>query len=266
MSARPSGRPKDRPKQAPEEEKDAASSAPAGPSATDPTAAADEDIEILEVIGVNETEPMAGEMAPLAELPPIDPEGAHEHGGGHGAHAGHGSAHSTSGDDLRQRLDEAEKEKERLHDLWLRAQADTDNVRKRLDREAAERRWRETAERIRALLPVLDSLERAIESPGWGDEGLRQGVALTLQQMLEVLGQDGLKPIAARGARFDPQVHEAVETVAAPGVPEGTVIQEMQRGYLLRDRLIRPALVKVAAAAGTEPARAPVHRRAAGGG
>jgi molecular chaperone GrpE len=263
MSARQSGRP-NRTRPASEKVKDAAgSAAPADPSATDPTTASDDDIEILEVIGVNETEPMAGEMAPLAELPPIDPDGAYDHG--HGAHgAGHGSAHQAD-DDLRQRLDEAEKEKERLHDLWLRAQAETANVRKRLDREAIERRARETAERIRALLPVLDSLERAIESPGWGDDGLRQGVALILQQMLNVLGQDGLKPIESKGARFDPQVHEAVETVAAPEVPEGTVLQEMQRGYLLRDRLIRPALVKVSAAAGTVPAQAPIRRRAAGG-
>jgi molecular chaperone GrpE len=248
MSARQSGRPKDRIEPAPEKEED-----------VPPDASSDDDIEILEVIGVNETEPVGGEMAPLAELPPIDPEGhPHEVHGQHGAH--HGD------DDLRRRLEEAEKEKERLHDLWLRAQAETSNVRKRVDKDAAERRARETAERIRALLPVLDSLERAIESPGWGDDGLRQGVALTLQQMLEVLGRDGLKAVVSRGAQFDPQVHEAVETVAAPEAAEGTVLQEMQRGYLLRDRLIRPALVKVAAASGAEPAQEPLRRRAAGSG
>src|SRR5262249_55628326 len=109
------------------------------------------------------------------------------------------------------------------------------------------------------LLPILDSLERAIGSPGWGDDGLRQGVALTLQQMLEILARDGLKPVDSKGARFDPQFHEAVELVPGSGAPEGTVVEEMQRGYLLRDRLIRPALVKVAAAAASEPE----HRRAA---
>jgi molecular chaperone GrpE len=257
MSARQSGRPKDRIKPAPEKEEDVPPAASSRPDVS-----SDDDIEILEVIGVNETEPVGGEMAPLAELPPIDPEG-HPHEA-HGQHAGRGPHHGD--DDLRRRLEEAEKEKERLHDLWLRAQAETSNVRKRLDREAAERRARETAERIRALLPVLDSLERAIESPGWGDDGLRQGVALTLQQMLEVLARDGLNPVVSKGAMFDPQVHEAVETVADPGAAAGTVLQEMQRGYLLRDRLIRPALVKVAAASGAEPAQAHLHRRAAGGG
>lgn len=253
MSARPSGKSKERPGPGPSKDEEDASSC----SLPD-----DGDIEILEVTGVNETEPLiGGEQAAIAHLeivPHEEAEPAHE------PHAGSHRPADADGD-LRQRLDEAEKEKERLHDLWLRAQAETSNVRKRLDREAADRRARETAERIRALLPVLDSLERAIESPGWGDDGLRQGVALTLQQMLDVLGQEGLKAIASKGARFDPQVHEAVETVAAPEAPEGTVIEEMQRGYLLRDRLIRPALVKVSAAAGTEPAQAPVRRRAAGG-
>jgi molecular chaperone GrpE len=255
MSARPSGKPNKRHEPASENEPDAPGPASSGD-------AGDDEIEILEVIGVNETEPMGGEMAPLADLQPIDPEGhSHDIQGGHAGHAAHGQA---GDDDLRQRLDEAEKEKARLHDLWLRAQAETDNVRKRLDREAAERRVRETTERLRALLPVLDSLERAIESPGWGDDGLRQGVALTLQQMLEVLGRDGLKPVESKGKPFDPHVHEAVETVPSTEAAEGTVIEEMQRGYLLRDRLVRPALVKVAATAATEPAPAPARRRAAG--
>jgi molecular chaperone GrpE len=262
MSARPSGRPKERTKPASEQEEDAADPASAGPGSSaphfsGPGSAEDDDIEILEVIGVNETEPVGGEGS-LTEL--VDAEAQHEPHGGQGLHlpqSHHGGHGGNEADDLRRRLDEAEKEKERLHDQWLRGQAEIDNARKRMDREAAERRASETAERIRRLLPVLDSLERAIESSGWGDEGLRQGVALTLQQMLEVLGRDGLKAVAAKGQPFDPRVHEAVETVARPDVAEGTVVEEMQRGYLLRDRLIRPALVKVAAAA------EPEHRRAA---
>jgi len=250
MSARPSGRPNKPNEPASEKEEDAKGQ---GPSCDLP-ATGDDDIEILEVTGINETEPLAGEGS-FGELV------SHESETQHDGHAG--PSRDDESADLRQRLDEAEKEKERLHDLWLRAQAETSNVRKQLDREATERRTRETTERLRALLPVLDSLERAIQSPGWGDDGLRQGVALTLQQMLEVLGRDGLKPVDSRGKTFDPEVHEAVETVATGDAPEGTVIEEMQRGYLLRDRLVRPALVKVAAAAGTESAP-PVRRRAAG--
>lgn len=263
MSARPSGRPNKRNEPASGKEEDAKGS---GPSCDLP-ATGDDDIEILEVTGVNETEPLAGEGS-FGELVSHESETQHD---GHGhAHAAspHGHAGPSHGgdetDDLRRRLDEAEKEKDRLHDLWLRAQAETSNVRKQMDREAVERRVRETTERLRALLPVLDSLERAIQSPGWGDDGLRQGVALTLQQMLEVLGRDGLKPVESQGKTFDPQVHEAVETIATAEAPEGTVIQEMQRGYLLRDRLVRPALVKVAAAEGTGSAPAPARRRAAG--
>lgn len=249
MSARPSGKSKERPTPGPSKDEEAGSCA----------LPEDGDIEILEVTGVNETEPLiGGEQAAIAHVEYVPHEDAVH------AHEPQAAPHAGEGDhDLRRRLDtaereldEAEKEKDRLHDLWLRAQADAENARKRLDREAAERRANETAERIRRLLPILDSLERAIASPGWGDDGLRQGVALTLQQMLEILARDGLKPVESKGVRFDPHFHEAVEMLPGSGAPEGTVLEEMQRGYLLRDRLIRPALVKVAAA---EPDR----RRAA---
>jgi molecular chaperone GrpE len=259
MSARPSGKSKERPKPGPSKDEES------GPDCPLPD---DGDIEILEVTGVNETEPLiGGETGAIAHLE----HAAHDDGDLHqGPHAL--PHHSAEGDhDLRRRLDtaekeldEAEKEKERLHDLWLRAQAEASNARKRFDREAAERRANETAERIRLLLPILDSLERAIGSPGWGEDGLRQGVALTLQQMLEVLARDGLKPVDSMGAPFDPQFHEAVETVPGSGAPEGTVLEEMQRGYLLRDRLIRPALVKVASAAGAAGGEAAPRRRATG--
>ena len=257
MSARPSGKSKERPKPGPSKDEEAASSC-ALPE--------DGDIEILEVTGVNETEPLiGGEQAAIAHHEHVP----HEEGGALHDPASSAEGHDAEGE-LRRRLDTAEKgldaaekEKHHLHDLWLRAQADAENARKRFDREAAERRANETAERIRRLLPILDSLERAIGLQGWGDDGLRQGVALTLQQMLEILGRDGLKPIDSKGAHFDPQFHEAVETVPGSGAPEGTVLEEMQRGYLLRDRLLRPALVKVAAVAAAEPAHPPVRRRAA---
>jgi molecular chaperone GrpE len=258
MSARPSGKSKERPQPGPSKDEET------GPSASC-ALPEDGDIEILEVIGVNETEPViGGEQGAIAHIEHASHEEGDAHPGAHPHHGGEGDH------DLRRRLDtahkeleEAEREKTRLHDLWLRTQAESENARKRLDREAAERRASDTAERIRRLLPILDSLERAIALPGWGDDGLRQGVALTLQQMLEVLSRDGLKPIPSKGTPFDPQFHEAVEMVPESGVPEGTVIEEMQRGYLLRDRLIRPALVKVATAAGAAGSEAP-RRRAAG--
>jgi len=251
MSARPSGKSKERPQPGPSKDEET------GPGCPLPE---DGDIEILEVIGVNETEPViGGETGAIAHLEHATHDDGEVHHGSH-AHPHHGGDEAA---DLRHRAEEAEKEKERLHDLWLRAQAETSNVRKRLDREATDRVASETAERIRRLLPILDSLERAIGSPGWGDDGLRQGVALTLQQMLEVLGRDGLKPIGSSGTLFDPRFHEAVEMVPHSEAPEGTVLEEMQRGYLLRDRLLRPALVKVARSAGAADGGAE-RRRSAG--
>jgi molecular chaperone GrpE len=189
----------------------------------------EEDIEILEVIGVNETEPagITGEHHPLR----------------YGDHPAEEAG--AARDDMKRRLDEALAEKEKLHDLWLRAQAETENVRKRAERDLEERRITDASSLIRRLLPILDSLERAVASAASPDDPLVHGLTLTLQQMLEVLKKEGLEPLAARGQRFDPRLHEAVELVAAEGTEDGVVLEEMQRGYLFRDRLVRPALVRV---------------------
>lgn len=212
----------------------------------------EEDIEILEVIGVNETEPVTGARS--------GPEGAS--GGDHhllryGDHPAEEEA--AVRDETKKRLDEAVAEQERLHDLWLRAQAETENIRKRAARDLEERRLTDVSEIFRRLLPILDSLERAVASPASPDDPLVHGITLTLQQMHEVLKKEGLEPIEARGKPFDPRLHEAVEVVPAEGVQEGVVLEEMQRGYLFHDRLVRPALVRVSGAA-----RSAGDRRAAG--
>jgi molecular chaperone GrpE len=197
----------------------------------------EEDIEILEVIGVNETEPVAADPHALR----------------YGDHPAEEAAPAR--DDTQERLKEALAEKDRLHDLWLRAQAETDNVRKRAERDLEERRLTDVSAIVRRLLPILDSLERALAQPASPDDPLVRGITLTLQQMLEALRKEGLEPIEARGRRFDPRLHEAVEVVPSAGIEEGMVLEEMQRGYLFRDRLVRPALVRVSGTGGEPWAR-----------
>lgn len=183
---------------------------------------ADDEIEILEVVGVNETEPPAVPAPPEAHASaPAEPAGA-------------GQAE----------LEAAVREKDRYHDLWLRQQAELDNFRKRAERDVERQRANAAADLVRRLLPVLDSLERAIRS-STGDDPMRRGVELIHQQMLDSLIKEGLRVIETRGERFDPHRHEAVEVLDAEGCEEGVILEEMQKGFMYNDRLIRPALVKV---------------------
>lgn len=142
-----------------------------------------------------------------------------------------------------------------LRDRHLRLLADFDNFRKRAERELEERTRYVLAEPIRELLPVLDNLERALVAQG-AEGDLIRGVEMTARQFLDVLRRFGVEPVPAVGARFDPRRHEAVMSVESPDVAEPTVVEELQRGYVLRDRLLRPALVRVAVpAAGAAPSR-----------
>ena len=198
---------------------------PKGPAAGD--SAADDEFEILEVTGVNETEELEGakheESAPPppAEPPPSRPS---------------------------EELKEALREREHYHDLWLRQQAEFDNFRKRSEREGERQRSNAAADLIRRLLPVLDNLDRAIRTSA-GDDPLREGVVLIRQQLVDLLGKEGLQAIASLGAPFDPHRHEAVEVLDVPGCEAGMVLEEMQTGYMFKDRLIRPTLVKVSGSA-----------------
>jgi molecular chaperone GrpE len=137
----------------------------------------------------------------------------------------------------------AELEEQRGRHLRLRA--DFENFRKRVEREREESARRALAEPIRDLLPVVDNLERALAAGGEGEE-LRGGVELILRQLVDVLRRFGIAEIPALGLAFDPRVHEAVARVEDPAVAAPTVIGELQRGYWLNDRLLRPALVRVA--------------------
>lgn len=148
-------------------------------------------------------------------------------------------------------------ETEELRERYLRLRADFDNFRKRNEREREELLRYALTEPLRELLPVVDNLERALAAQATGED-LRRGVELIAKQLRETLRRFGLTPVAALGERFDPKLHEAVMREESTAVQAPTVVTELQRGYLLHDRLLRPAMVKVAmppeAPRGQEPA------------
>lgn len=141
-------------------------------------------------------------------------------------------------------LQKLRAERETLLDRLARMQADFENSRKRAAREQQDFREYALADAIKALLPTLDSLERALQSGGQSD--LRSGVELIYKQLQDSLTKLGLRPIPAKGEPFDPRLHEAIEMVETTQAPDHQILQELQRGYKLKDRLLRPAMVKVA--------------------
>lgn len=148
-------------------------------------------------------------------------------------------------------------EKQSLYDRLLRKQAELENVRKRVQREKEEFLQYATADLIRALLPALDGLERALQHRDPNvPERFYEGIELIYRQLMETLRRAGLSPIETAGKLFDPHVHQAVETVEAPDHRAHEIVEEVQRGYKLKHRLLRPAIVKVAAGSrkeGSEP-------------
>src|SRR5271157_101691 len=134
-----------------------------------------------------------------------------------------------------------------LYDRLLRKQAELDNFRKRTQREREEFRQIANESLIRELLPVLDGFERALEQRAPAvPETFYQGMELIHRQLLDVLGRAGLDPMETSGQLFDPHYHQAVETVEDPERRDQEIVEELQRGYMLNRRLLRPAIVKVA--------------------
>jgi molecular chaperone GrpE len=146
------------------------------------------------------------------------------------------------------------EEKARLEDRYLRLQADFDNHRKRALREKQETLSYGHENVVKDLLPVVDNLERAIEhasaSSGADFESMLQGVELVRRELLAVLAKHGVGAMEAEGEAFDPNVHEALAQVEDPTVPAGRVARMLQKGYRLRDRLLRPARVLVSKGSG----------------
>jgi molecular chaperone GrpE len=135
----------------------------------------------------------------------------------------------------------------RFEQLRAQLQRETDETRQRLNRAADERAERQKADFIAALLPVMDNLQRAIEAAEKGSprEAVVEGLRGTLANFGAALGAAGVEPIASVGEPFDPQLHDAVDTVAVDEASDGIVTKEYTRGYKIGDRLLRPARVQV---------------------
>jgi molecular chaperone GrpE len=124
--------------------------------------------------------------------------------------------------------------------------ADLENARKRAARDQQDFRDYALADAIKTLLPTLDSFERALQVSANEKSELRSGVDLIYKQLQDALAKLGVRPIPAKGEQFDPRVHEAIETVETSEAEDHQIIEELQRGYKLKDRLLRPAMVKIA--------------------
>ena len=144
------------------------------------------------------------------------------------------------------KIAELESELAEAKSRHLRLAADFENYKKRARQEQADTMQHAAAELIGRILPVLDDLNNVLEHKPEGiDESWVKGLELTVRKLEEVLGTHGLQPIDAVGARFDPKQHEAVGHEESTEHPEDTVVSELRRGYRLRDRVVRPALVRV---------------------
>ncbi|HEX8924475.1 MAG TPA: nucleotide exchange factor GrpE [Terriglobales bacterium] len=147
-----------------------------------------------------------------------------------------------------ERVSEVEKlraERDVLLDRLARMQAEFDNARKRAQREQQDYRDYALADTVKTLIPVMDSFDRALQSSPEKSE-FHLGVELIHKQLLDALTKMGVQPIAAKGQQFDPRFHEAIEMVDTEDAKDNEVIDELQRGYKLKDRLLRPAMVRVA--------------------
>ncbi len=150
-------------------------------------------------------------------------------------------------EDLQGQLEKAQGEAQGHYERFLRTAAELDNFRKRKEREVSDLRKYANQNLLRELLTVVDNLERAIDAnsdPG-SKEGLVEGVDMTLKELLKIFEKFGVTPIEAVNQPFDPNLHEAVMQEEDADVAENTVIRELQKGYQIHDRLLRPAMVVV---------------------
>lgn len=150
---------------------------------------------------------------------------------------------------LRARVAELEAKAEAEHQQFLRTMADFQNFRRRNEEQTVEIRRFATQELVLGLLPILDNFERALASGAEQRnlDKLLEGVSLTARQIGELLSKSGVEPIIAVGKIFDPVFHDAVMRVEGSDQPPNTVVEELQRGYTMHRRVLRPSIVKVAA-------------------
>jgi molecular chaperone GrpE len=150
-------------------------------------------------------------------------------------------------------LSQALAESARHKDAWLRAAADFDNFRKRTRREIEEARRGGREDVLKALLPVFDNLERALQSAQRSSDvkAMSDGLSMVQRQFIDALGREGIARVATVGSPFDPMVHEAIQQVETDEHSPGTIIAEVQPGYMQGERLLRAAMVVVARAKAT---------------
>lgn len=152
-----------------------------------------------------------------------------------------------SREQLLEKVKELQKESEKNYDLYLRSQAEMENMKKRNKKDKED--WLKFANEslIKEILPVLDNLEKALSHSSKENniDALNEGIQLTLKGLRDSLSKSGLEEVKAVGEPFDPCFHEAVSEISDPKAKPGTVITELQKGYVLNRRLIRPAMVVV---------------------
>ena len=148
---------------------------------------------------------------------------------------------------MQKELNEAETQTQVAIDKMMRLAADFDNYKKRNARDCEDIRKYAAENIIKELIPIVDNFERAIESANESKDvnSLLGGIKLILNQMMNLLEKEGVIRIEAVGEVFDPHIHEAVMHIASDEYPENIVTQELQKGYILRDRIVRPAMVSV---------------------
>jgi molecular chaperone GrpE len=147
-------------------------------------------------------------------------------------------------------LKKLREERDLLFDRLARLQAEFDNYRKRAAKENADFRDYAVADTLRSLLPVIDNLSLAVKNASASPEDFRKGVDLIHKQLQATLEKLNVQRVPAEGAPFDPRYHEAIEVVESDKVPDHHVLEELQPGYRIKDRLLRPAMVRVAKKAG----------------
>lgn len=173
------------------------------------------------------------------ELPPSDGDESSQ------PRQGSGTASENAGVAGDAELQKVKAERDQLLDRLARAQAEFENARRRAAKEQQDFRDFAMVDAIKSLLPVVDNFERALQSRSEAGD-FRSGVDLIYKQLRDVLAKLGVQPIEAKGQQFDPHVHEAIEMVETQDAADHEVLEEWQRGYKLKDRLLRPAMVKVA--------------------
>lgn len=163
-------------------------------------------------------------------------------------HQAEGAATQTAEPSLEQQLEEERKKAAEYLDNWKRSAAELQNYRRRVEKERLETVRYATQQLLKRLLEVMDSLDIGLKAvpEQYRNEPWVEGMHAVKRQLMQTLESEGVKPIETEGKDFDPNYHEAMAYEANPGSPEGRIIEELQRGYMLHDRVLRPSRVKVA--------------------